>query len=156
MKSAMQLLEAVGQIQDDYIMDAHGEIPKSASPRKRILLIAAVVAVLLALAGCAMAIHYVWAESPFTSLPRLAGEDIHYEDIDLTITGVSPTGIRLMCTIRNEAFPEENQDEAQNAIGIINGPFYLEKKTETGWEELPKRIEDATWSKRKRQSHFRK
>ena len=147
MKSAMQLLEAVGQIQDDYIMDAHGEIPKSASPRKRILLIAAVVAALLALAGCAMAIHYVWAESPFTSLPRLTGEDIHYEDIELTITGVSPTGMSLMCTIRNEAFPEENQDEAQNAIGIINGPFYLEKKTETGWEELPKRIEDATWSK---------
>lgn len=147
MKSAMQLLEAVGQIQDDYIMDAHGEIPKSTSPRKRILLIAAVVAALLALAGCAMAIHYVWAESPFTSLPRLTGEDIHYEDIELTITGVSPTGMSLMCTIRNEAFPEENQDEAQNAIGIINGPFYLEKKTETGWEELPKRIEDATWSK---------
>lgn len=147
MKNAMQLLEAVGQIQDDYIMDAHSEIPKSTSPRKRILLIAAVVAALLALAGCAMAIHYVWAESPFTSLPRLTGEDIHYEDIELTITGVSPTGMSLMCTIRNEAFPEENQDEAQNAIEIINGPFYLEKKTETGWEELPKRIEDATWQK---------
>lgn len=148
MKNAMQLLEAVGQIQDDYIMDAHSEIPKSTSPRKRILLIAAVVAALLALAGCAMAIHYVWAESSFTSLPRLTGEDIHYEDIELTITGVNPTGMSLMCTIRNEAFPEENQDEAQNAIEIINGPFYLEKKTETGWEELPKRIEDATWSKR--------
>ena len=76
MKNAMQLLEAVGQIQDDYIMDAHSEIPKSTSPRKRILLIAAVVAALLALAGCAMAIHYVWAESPFTSLPRLTGEHI--------------------------------------------------------------------------------
>ena len=147
MKNAMQLLEAVGQIQDDYIMDAHSDIPKAASPRKRILLIAAVLAALLALAGCAMAIHYVWAESPFTSLPRLTGEDIHYEDIELTITGVSPTGIGLMCTIKNEAFPEENQDEAQNAIVIINGPFYLEKKTETGWEELPKRIEDATWQK---------
>ena len=147
MKNAMQLLEAVGQIQDAFIMDAHSDIPKAASPRKRFLLIAAVIAAMLALAGCAMAIHYVWAESPFTSLPRLAGEDIHYEDIELTITGVSPTGMSLMCTIRNEAFPEENQDEAQNAIGIINGPFYLEKKTETGWEELPKRIEDATWSK---------
>lgn len=147
MKNAMQLLEAVGQIQDDYIMDAHSEISKSTSPRKRILLIAAVVAALLALAGCAMAIHYVWAESPFTSLPRLTGEDIHYEDIELTITGVSPTGIGLMCTIKNEAFPQENQDDAQNAIEIINGPFYLEKKTETGWEELPKRIEDATWQK---------
>ena len=147
MKNAMQLLEAVGQIQDDYIMDAHSDIPKAASPRKKILLIAAVVAALLALAGCAMAIHYVWAESPFTSLPRLTGEDIHYEDIELTITGVSPTGIHLMCTIRNEAFPGENQDEAENAIEIINGPFYLEKKTDTGWEELPKRIEDATWQK---------
>ena len=147
MKNAMQLLEAVGQIQDAFIMDAHSDIPKAASPRKRFLLIAAVIAAMLALAGCAMAIHYVWAESPFTSLPRLAGEDIHYEDIELTITGVSPTGMSLMCTIRNEAFPEENQDEAQNAIGIINGPFYLEKKTDTGWEELPKRIEDATWSK---------
>ena len=147
MKKAMLLLEAVGQIQDEYIMDAHSDIPKAASPRKRLLLIAAVIAALLALAGCAMAIRYVWAESPFTSLPRLTGEDIHYEEIELTITGVSPTGIGLMCTIKNEAFPEENQDEAQNAIVIINGPFYLEKKTKTGWEELPKRIEDATWQK---------
>lgn len=148
MKNAMQLLEAVGQIQDEYIMDAHSDIPKAASPRRRILLIAAVIAALLALAGCAMAIHYVWAESPFTSLPRLTGEDIHYEDIELTISGVSPTGIALMCTIKNEAFLQQNQDDAENAIEIINGPFYLEKKTETGWEELPKRIEDATWSKR--------
>lgn len=147
MKNAMQLLEAVEQIQDAYIMDAHSDIPKSASSRKRFILIAAIIAALLALAGCGMVIHYVWAESPFTSLPRLTGEDIHYEDIDLTITGVSPTGISLMCTIRNEAFPQENQDDAENAIGIINGPFYLEKKTDTGWEELPKRIEDATWSK---------
>ena len=147
MKNAMQLLEAVGQIQDAYIIDAHSDIPKSASPRKRFLLIAAVIAALLALAGCAMAIHYVWAESPFTSLPRLTGEDIHYEDIELTITGVSPTGIGLMCTIKNEAFPQQNQDDAENAIVIINGPFYLEKKTDTGWEELPKRIEDATWQK---------
>lgn len=147
MKNAMQLLEAMGQLQDAYIMDAHSDVPKTAFPRKRFLLIAAVIAALLALAGCAMAIHYVWAESPFTSLPRLTGEDIHYEEIELTITGVSPSGIALMCTIKNEAFPGENQDEAQNAIGIINGPFYLEKKTDTGWEELPKRIEDATWQK---------
>ena len=91
MKNAMQLLEAVGQLQDEYIMDAHSDTPKTIIFRKRFLLIAAVVAALLALAGCAMAIHYVWAESPFTSLPRLTGEDIHYEEIDLTITGVSPT-----------------------------------------------------------------
>lgn len=147
MKNAMLLLEAVGQIQDEYIMDAHSDVPKSALSRRKMILIAAIIAALLALVGCGAVIHYVWAESPFTSLPRLTGEDIHYEDIELTITGVSPTGISLMCNIRNEAFSQENQDDAEKAIEIINGPFYLEKKTDTGWEELPKRIEDATWTK---------
>lgn len=147
MKNAMQLLEAIGQIQDEYIQDAHSDSRKSVSLRKRAFLVAALIAALLALAGCGAVIHYVWAESPFTSLPRLTGEDIQYEEIDVSIIGVSPTGISLMCNIRNEAFPQENQDDAENAIEIINGPFYLEKKTDTGWEELPKRIEDATWTK---------
>lgn len=147
MKNAMALLEAIGHLPDEYIVDAHSEITRTGFPRRRLLLIAAVIAALLALGGCATVIHYVWAESPFTSLPRLTGEDISYEDIELTVTGVSPTGISLMCRIRGEGFSQEYQDDGQNAIEIINGPFYLEKKTDTGWEELPKRIEDATWSK---------
>lgn len=57
MKDAMQLLEAIGQIQDGYILDAHSDIPKAALPRKRLLLIAAVAAILLLLAGCAT---YAW------------------------------------------------------------------------------------------------
>lgn len=147
MKNAMMLLDAIGEIQDGYILDAHSDHVKASFPRRRIMLIAAVIAALLALAGCGVAIHYVWAESPFTSLPRLSGEDIRYEDIELTVTGVSPTGISLMCHIQNQGFPQENQDDAEKSIEIINGPFSLERKTDTGWEALPKRIEDATWTK---------
>lgn len=57
MKNAMQLLKAIGQIQDEYILDAHSDIPKAALSRKRLLLIAAVAAILLLLAGCAT---YAW------------------------------------------------------------------------------------------------
>lgn len=57
MKNAMKLLEAIGQIQDVYIMDAHSDVPKSASSRKRFFLIAAAAAVALLLAGCAA---YAW------------------------------------------------------------------------------------------------
>lgn len=147
MKNTMQLLEAMGEIPDSYIMDAHVEQSKTIVFRKKLILVAAVIGALLVLGGCAMAVRYVWAESPFTALPKISGEDISYEDIDLTVTDVSPTGIRLNCTIRNEAFPEGNPEDAQNAIAIINGSFYLEQKTTSGWEELPKRMEDATWEK---------
>lgn len=112
----------------------------------RSLLIAAIIAGMLLLTSCATVVYMVWAESPFTSLPLLSGEDIAYDDIKVTVIGASPTGISLICTIDNPAFACENPDNAENAIDIINGPFYLERKTDNGWEELPKRIKDATWS----------
>lgn len=114
---------------------------------KRPLLIAAIIALMLFLMGCATVAYLVWAESPFTSLPLLTGEQIVYDDIQLQVIGASPTGMAMMCTIDNPAFASENPDEAENAIDIINGPFYLERKTDNGWEELPKMIENATWEK---------
>ena len=57
MKNAMKLLEAIGQIQEDYIMDAHSDIPRRVFYRKRLFLIAAAAAAALLLAGCAA---YAW------------------------------------------------------------------------------------------------
>lgn len=111
------------------------------------LLMAAIIALMLFLMGCATVVYLVWAESPFTSLPLLTGEQIAYDDIQLQVMGTSPIGMAMMCTIDNPAFASENPDEAENAIDIINGPFYLERKTDNGWEELTKIIEDATWEK---------
>lgn len=78
MKNAMKLLEAIEKIQDAYIMDAHSDIPKSAFSHKRLLLIAAIVAVLL-LAGCA-AYAWHWYTAFFTTQRKepLSNSQISY------------------------------------------------------------------------------
>ena len=114
---------------------------------KRSLLIAAIIALMLLLMGCAAIVYLVLAESPFTSLPLLSGEQIAYSDIHIQVIGASPTGMAMMCTIENPAFSTENPEESEYAIDIINGPFYLERKTDGGWAELKKSIVDAAWEK---------
>lgn len=78
MKNAMKLLDAIGQIQDTYIMDAHSDVSKSAFLRKRFFLIAAIVAVLL-LAGCA-AYAWHWYTAFFTTQRKepLSNSQISY------------------------------------------------------------------------------
>lgn len=140
----------IEESENDTISGTKGTYEKSGQVRKvfrKPLLIAAIIALMLFLMGCASVIYLVLAESPFTSLPLLTGDQIAYNDIQIQVMGASPTGLAMMCTIDNPAFASENPDEAENAIDIINGPFYLERKTENGWEELPKMIEDATWEK---------
>lgn len=65
MNNAIKLLEAIGQIQDAYIIEAHADAPKSASPGKRFLLIAAIAAAVLLLAGCG-ALAWHWYSTFFT------------------------------------------------------------------------------------------
>lgn len=57
MKNAMRLLEAIGQIPDEYILDAHADESRRSLIPKRIALIVAAAAALLLLAGCAA---YAW------------------------------------------------------------------------------------------------
>ncbi len=64
MNSPMKLLEAIGQIQDDYILDAHKTAP--ASSHKKLALLAAIAAALLLLAGCA-AFAWNWYAEYFST-----------------------------------------------------------------------------------------
>lgn len=57
MENAMRLLEAIGQIQDTYILDARNEKRKDASFYKKIALIIAAALSLILLTGCTL---YVW------------------------------------------------------------------------------------------------
>lgn len=57
MQNGIRLLEAIGYIQDAYILDAHSNPHKHVRSHKKILLIAAIVTVLFLLAGCAA---YIW------------------------------------------------------------------------------------------------
>ena len=140
----------IEESENDTVIGKKGTYKESNQGRKMFrkpLLIAAIIALMLFLMGCTTVAYLVWAESPFTSLPLLTGEQIEYDDIQLQVMGASPTGMAMMCTIDNPAFASENPDEVENAIDIINGPFYLERKTDSGWVELEKTIKDATWEK---------
>lgn len=147
------ILDMIGDAKGEHIIDAQqirsGTILAKARklPPKKMWLIAAIIALMLLLMGCAAVAYMVWAESPFTSLPLLAGEQIAYDDIQIRVMGAAPTGMSMMCTIDNPSFASENPEESEKSIYIINGPFNLERKTDSGWEKLPKLIEDATWQK---------
>ncbi len=65
MNNTMKLLEAIGQIQGDFILDAHSDLQRPISSRKKILLIAAIAAVVLLLAGCAACVWH-WYSAFFT------------------------------------------------------------------------------------------
>lgn len=65
MSKELQLLEALGQLPDAYILDAHRASVPARSARRRYVLIAAVAAVLCLLAGCA-ALVWHWYSTYFT------------------------------------------------------------------------------------------
>lgn len=70
--------------------------------RKRIrrpMLLAAMIGLLLFLAGCGAVIYLTLAEEPWASIPRLEERDISREDIQITVTSVSPTGLAYNCDV---------------------------------------------------------
>lgn len=79
MKKAMQLLIAIGQIQDNDILDAHNSVDVQKKMHRRIVLIAAIVAVLILLAGCAT-FAWHWYATYFTNKRQepLSSEQIEY------------------------------------------------------------------------------
>ncbi len=81
MNHAMKLLEAIGQLQDVYILEAHGETPKRILSRKVIVLIAAIIATMLLLGGCA-AYAWHWYTAYFTQSRQapLSDHQIAYID----------------------------------------------------------------------------
>lgn len=77
MNEAMKLLEAIGQIQDEYILDAHEAKPAARHRKARVIVAAA--AVMLLLAGCAaFALH--WYDVYFLQKRQepLSGRQLEY------------------------------------------------------------------------------
>lgn len=81
MNKAMRLLEAIGYIQDEYILEAHRDNIECVHANKKIMLIAAIAAILLLLAGCA-AFAYHWYTVYFTQVRQAPLSDSQIEYID--------------------------------------------------------------------------
>lgn len=107
---------------------------------RRPFLIAAIIALTLLLVGCGAVIYLTLAEEPWASIPRVEGADVSREDIRITITGVSPTGLSYYCDI--DGFGTEEK----SVFLYTDAPCVIEKKTDDGWLELPKQIVDTEWT----------
>lgn len=107
---------------------------------RRPFLLAAIIALLLMLVGCGTYMVLTLAGEPWASIPKVEGTDVPREDISVTVNSVGPTGIQLKCDI--EGFGTEEK----SIIMLQYAPCTLEKQTETGWEEVPKQMEDPDWT----------
>lgn len=107
---------------------------------RRPFLVAAIIALTLLLVGCGAVIYLTLAEEPWASIPRVEGTDISRGDIQITVTGVTPTGLSYRCDIDGFGMEEKS------VFLFTDAPCIIEKKTDDGWEELPKQIIDAEWS----------
>ena len=104
---------------------------------RRPVLIAAIIAMLLMLVGCGAVIYLTLAEEPWASIPRVEGTDVSREDIQITITYVSPTHLTYNCDVAGFG------NEEKSVFLVRNAPYTIERKTESGWEELSKVIDDS-------------
>ena len=140
------LLIGLGSINPKYYDEAENETFMEIKKHKTIrrpLLVAAIIALTMLLVGCGAAIYMILAEEPWTSIPRVEGSDVSREDIKITITGVSPTGLSYHCDI--DGFGTEEK----SVLLYTDAPCVIEKKTDDGWQELPKQIVDTEWTAEK-------
>ena len=107
---------------------------------RRPILIAAIIAMLLMLVGCGAAIYMILAEEPWASIPRVEGTDVSREDVQISVTVVTPTYLSYRCDI--EGFGSEEK----SVFLYTDAPCIIEKKTEDGWQELPRKIVDSEWT----------
>jgi len=106
----------------------------------KVWLIAAVIAAMVTLMGCAWIIHLTIAESPLFDYPLIEGEDIAPSDVHLSVSNVTSTDMQVHLSIEGLA------PGGELAIYLMqDGPFILEKKTANGWEALPLLIDDPEW-----------
>lgn len=107
---------------------------------RRPVLIAAIIAMLLMLVGCGAVIYLTLAEEPWASISRVEGSDVSREDIQITITRVTPTSLTYHCDIDGFGVEEKS------VFLYTDAPCTIEKKTGDVWEELPKQIDDTEWT----------
>ena len=137
------LLIDLGNISHKYYEEAENETFVEVQKNKTIrrpLLVAAIIALTMLLVGCGTAIYMILAEEPWASIPRVEGTDVSREDIQITIMGVSPTSLSYHCDITGFG------TEEKSVFLYTDAPCIIEKKTDDGWQELPKQIIDTEWT----------
>ncbi len=112
-------------------------------PRLRLsLVLAATIALLVFMLGCALVIPLTSAEEPWISIPKLSPGAVEDGDVHLRVLSADASGVHLECSIdgfENTTIPEKSITLLQNA------PFTLEKQVNGAWEPLSRLQEDPNW-----------
>lgn len=141
--SGQDLFLGMNQISAKFVEEAetvtklHRE--KKRLPLRRPVLIAAMIALLLMLVGCGAIVYTILAEEPWASIPKVEGTDVPREDVQITITGVTPSYLTYHCDLDGFGIAEKQ------ILFYDDAPCTIEKKTENGWEALPVLLEDDQW-----------
>lgn len=139
-----QVFHALGSVNDKFIEEMYASIEAkkktvSHHPGKKLWLIAAIIAAMVFLMGCAWAVIEI-AGSWLFDYPLTESTDVAPEDIHLSTSDVTSTMMHITCSI------DGMEPNGEQAIYILeNGPFTLEKKTDEDWEALPVKVEDPEW-----------
>ncbi len=110
---------------------------------RRPILIAAMIGLLVMLVGCGAVIYLTLADEPWSSIPRVEGADVPRENIQVTITCVSPTHLSYNCDLAGFGTAEKS------VFFLKNAPYTIERKTESGWEELIRKNTDSQQNEEK-------
>lgn len=101
-------------------------------------LIAAIIAAMVFLMGSAWVIHLTIAAHP--DYPIIDAAEISLESVHLSVSDVTPTGMHVYVSI--DGFEPGSE---QAVYMLQNGPFHLDRKTESGWESVTVLIDDPEW-----------
>ena len=118
----------------------HGDYSTNAKQKgiPKVWLIAAIIAAMVFMMGCAWVIHLTIAAHP--DYPVTDATTISHDSIHLSVSDVTKTDMHVYVAI--DGF----EPGSEKAIYMLqNGPFVLEKKTDNGWEMLPVLVDDPEW-----------
>lgn len=104
----------------------------------KVWLIAAIIAAMVFMMGCAWVIHLTIAAHP--DYPVMDATTISHDRIQLSVSDVTKTDMHVYVAI--EGF----EPGSEMAVYMMqSGPFVLEKLTDNGWEKLQVLVDDPEW-----------
>jgi len=126
--------------EEDSKMKNGGNYSKKTSQNgmPKVWLIAAIIAVMVFMMGCAWVIHLTIAAHP--DYPVTDAASISDDRIHVSVSDVTKTDMHVYVAI--EGF----EPGSEMAVYMLqSGPFVLEKRTDSGWEKLPVLVDDPEW-----------
>jgi len=134
------LYTEMSYINNKFIQEAEAAPQKTRTSLRRTILVAAMLVLLLTLVGYAAVPAILDAAEPWISIPQVDGADIPMDDIQITVTGITPGALTYTCNLAGFGANEKS------VVFYTDAPCTLERKNGSGWEMLPRKVDDTAWN----------